>query len=490
MSAFVSGYYFVRHKGQKVVELNAILKTLGQDIGGAEKKLLSLRAQASSEKTEVAEERRMLGEQLLDLQNQWENLNEETKELQQLKKNADDIAAELSEQSQLLADITRETDAAKDSYQHKKAELESLVQKLAIYSEIEDYVLEGHFEIPEYLYETSERFTAEIKSNRQDQRDLIKQRAAATYKPDLKIVTDPKSNKSILDGQLSLMLQAFNLSCDYLMSRVRPSNFKRTLKAIDDSATKIEKAAVSLHCGFALEYVNLKFQECELVYQYRLKRQEEEEEQKVIKAQIREEAKAVREYQRALVKAEREERDYRRLLEKARTELGVANEAEKENAQKRIAELEAQLKEAQAKEERAKSMAEQTKRGHVYVISNIGSFGDNIYKIGLTRRLDPFERVKELGDASVPFRFDIHAMIYCENAPKLEAELHRKFSHFRVNTINHRKEFFRIDLETIRKEAERLSAGKIEFKMTALAEEYRETERLRNSKVPTGGIVS
>ena len=128
-------------------------------------------------------------------------------------------------------------------------------------------------------------------------------------------------------------------------------------------------------------------------------------------------------------------------------------------------------------------MAEQTKRGHVYIISNIGSFGDDVYKIGLTRRLDPMERVKELGDASVPFAFDVHAMIFSENAPSLEKELHHAFRHSRVNAINYRKEFFNVTLDDIRQKAEEISDNTIDFKMTALAEEYYESKRLRSNKV-------
>jgi hypothetical protein len=157
---------------------------------------------------------------------------------------------------------------------------------------------------------------------------------------------------------------------------------------------------------------------------------------------------------RAVAEAEKEEKMYRDLLARAREELGKASEEERLAAEQRIADLEQQLAEAKAKEQRAKSMAEMTRRGHVYVISNIGSFGEIVYKIGLTRRLDPMERVKELGDASVPFSFDVHALIYTEDAPALEAALHREFTDRRVNAVNLRKEFFKTDLASIKEAAE------------------------------------
>ena len=119
-------------------------------------------------------------------------------------------------------------------------------------------------------------------------------------------------------------------------------------------------------------------------------------------------------------------------------------------------------------------MAEQTKRGHVYVISNIGSFGERIFKIGMTRRLDPDDRVKELGDASVPFTFDVHAMIFTDNAPELEGKLHAAFSDRRMNLVNMRKEFFKVELGEIREKVEEL-VPEAEFIETIEARQYNES---------------
>ena len=228
-------------------------------------------------------------------------------------------------------------------------------------------------------------------------------------------------------------------------------------------------------------YIELKFEECKLQYQYTLKKQEEIAEQKLIKEQIREEQRAIKEFEKAIAEAEKEEKMYRNLLDKAQQELAQANEQERSEMEQRIAILEQQLAEAEAKEERAKSMAEQTRKGHVYVISNIGSFGEDVYKIGLTRRLEPMDRVKELGDASVPFPFDVHAMIYTDDAPALETALHREFHSQRVNAVNLRKEFFSVDLEEIKDAVEKIAGVDAEFKMTALAEDYYESLRLSDA---------
>ena len=136
--------------------------------------------------------------------------------------------------------------------------------------------------------------------------------------------------------------------------------------------------------------------------------------------------------------------------------------------------LNEQLEEAHQKKERALSMAQQTKMGYVYIISNIGVFGENIYKIGLTRRIDPFERINELSDAALPFRFDVHAMIYSDNAPELESKLHRHFNDRRINKVNYRKEFFEAKLEEIKEIVEQLEHTAL-FHPIPEAKEYRQT---------------
>lgn len=193
---------------------------------------------------------------------------------------------------------------------------------------------------------------------------------------------------------------------------------------------------------------------------------------------MREEVRLQKEYEAAIRTAEEDEQRFRRLIEKARNELALLNSHEYALTLAIIAELEIKLEEAQLKGARAKSLAEQTRRGFVYVISNLGAFGENVYKIGLTRRLDPQERVDELGGASVPFRFDIHAVCFSEDAPALERALHKKFSHKRINAVNFRKEFFRVSLEEIQGALKELVTHEVDFKFTTKANDYFESRRL------------
>lgn len=223
------------------------------------------------------------------------------------------------------------------------------------------------------------------------------------------------------------------------------------------------------------EFLQLKLEELALTYEYEQKKYEEKEEQRLIREQMREEEKAQRELERAQKEAEDDEKRYQKALDRAKIELGNAASAQAEGLTAQIRELELQLQAAHEKKERAIAMAQLTKVGHIYVISNIGSFGEDIYKIGMTRRLDPMDRVRELGDASVPFQFDVHAIIYSENAPQLEYELHQQFGNHRMNRINHKKEFFKVTLAEIEVFVNKHTNATIQFTQLAEAREYRET---------------
>ena len=198
---------------------------------------------------------------------------------------------------------------------------------------------------------------------------------------------------------------------------------------------------------------------------------------------MREEEKAAKEAERARQQAETEEQQVQALLEKAQAEAALANEAERDRLNAKNDELQTNIAEIEAKK-RAISQAMLTRLGHVYIISNVGSFGENVYKIGMTRRLEPMDRVKELGDASVPFPFDVHALIRTSDAPSLENALHKHLNERRLNLENDRKEFFHVTIDEIRDELENLKQQlglDSEFRLTLLAEakEYRISQAKR-----------
>jgi hypothetical protein len=271
------------------------------------------------------------------------------------------------------------------------------------------------------------------------------------------------------------MLFAFNGECDGLIAKVKWNNAEKSKDMIVKAFEAINKLGATHSIEITTEFVGLKLKELSLTYEYEQKKYEEKEEQRRIREQMREEEKAQREFERAQKEAEDEEDRYEKALEKAQAELKKAGQGNMELLQEKIKLLEQQLHEAHDRKERAIAMAQLTKVGHIYVISNIGSFGEDVYKMGMTRRLDPLDRVRELGDASVPFHFDVHAIIYSENAPQLEYELHQKFSDRRINRVNSKKEFFRISLEEIEAFVLQHTGAQIEFTKIAEARDYRET---------------
>jgi len=403
---------------------------------------------------------------------QFETIDQETRTLQDLKINADKIAAKLKLEKEQLGSKEIELTKINDGISSNNSTLHKLISKIDLYTAQDEFIEQGFFEIPSYLHSTSARFAVEIKRIRDEQKSYIKEKKAVT---DCMYSDHPKK---FINIQRKLILKALNIESDILIGKVSPSTYERTLVRIEKVASDLEKTALEVGLSIDLDYVELKLKECQLQYEFTLKKADEKEEQRLIREQMREEVKATKEFERAIKAAKEEELLYQKLLNQAKQELSQISDEEKAIAEQKITLLESQLVEAQQKEQRAKSMAEQTRKGHVYVISNIGSFGENIYKIGLTRRLEPLDRVKELGDASVPFIFDVHAMIYVDDAPALERALHNKFTSKRVNAVNMRKEFFNIELQEIKQAVSEIAGLDAEFTTTAVAQDYYETQRL------------
>lgn len=282
----------------------------------------------------------------------------------------------------------------------------------------------------------------------------------------------------------NFVLDAFNGKVDTILASIKKDNYGTLERKIKDAFSLVNHLGTAFRrARINQSYLDARLNELKWAVAVNELKLKEREEQRRIREQIREEEKARREYERAIKEAEKEEETIRKAMEKARQAIEKANEEQKAKYEAQLSELQAKLVEAEAKNQRALSMAQQTKSGHVYVISNIGSFGENVFKIGMTRRLEPLDRVKELGDASVPFPFDVHAMIYSDNAPQLETELHQFFVRNQVNKVNPRKEFFRIPISEIRQEIEKRG---IDAKWTIMADalEYKETlaiEKAMNS---------
>ncbi|MBL1218179.1 MAG: DUF4041 domain-containing protein [Planctomycetes bacterium] len=277
------------------------------------------------------------------------------------------------------------------------------------------------------------------------------------------------------EGAERFVLDAFNGKVDSILSKVRHNNHGKLEQEIHDAFTIVNHGGRAFRdARITDEYLAARLAELKWAATAQELKKQEQEEQRRIREQIREEEKARREYEKAMREAAKEEDMLRKAMAKAQKQIVAATEEQRAEFEAQLAELNQKLQEAEERNQRAISMAQQTRRGHVYIISNVGSFGEDVYKIGLTRRLEPLDRVKELGDASVPFAFDVHAIIFSEDAPALETRLHKHFLLNQMNKVNHRKEFFRARIADIRAEIDSMGIS-AKWTMVADAREYRET---------------
>lgn len=274
---------------------------------------------------------------------------------------------------------------------------------------------------------------------------------------------------------IQFVTDAFNGKVDSILSKVKNDNYGILEQKIKDAYNLVNKNGAAFRNAHILPgYLDARLDELKWAVVAQELRKKEIEEQRELRERMREEERARRDFERAQKEAAKEEAMLQKALEKAKTMLASANEEQKAKYEAQIAEYAQKLKEAEEKNQRALSMAQQTKRGTVYVISNVGSFGENVYKVGMTRRLDPNDRVRELGDASVPFPFDVHAFIESDDAPALETALHHDLAMAQINKVNPRKEFFRVDISFIRKMVEEKGL-QASWTMAAEAAEYRES---------------
>ena len=363
---------------------------------------------------------------------------------------------------QNLADLRKSFAEKREIYDRLRSEVAIFDEKIA-FAELGVY--EPHFDFGD-----SETFKNTISEVREKQKDMVKAKTAVTCGTQWTVEGSVSKGRTMTDRQIRLTLRAFNNECDAAIANARWNNVNAMEKRIQNAATQIEKLNASSSVIIEEAYLSLKLKELFLTHEYReaLKRERDERAEAVRLA--REEQKVIKQAEAA----EEEEEKYRQMLEKARAAAAGKTGQDVDRMQERIAALEASLAEAHELSERAHSMAEMTRSGYVYIISNIGSFGEQVVKIGLTRRLDPDDRVRELGDASVPFSFDTHAIIYSDDAPALESALHAEFNDRRVNAANLRKEFFRVQIDEVERAVQRLAPAASFFKDRE-AQDYHET---------------
>lgn len=387
------------------------------------------------------------------------------------------IEEEVASQNSELKKVNIELADLNAKFINGKSIFKELESDIQIYQNDLEFIQLGIYN-PIFDLDTSELYKEKITAIVNLQKELIKDGRACICNTDWVVKDSRKQGEMMTKRNINLSLRAFNGECDSLISKVKWNNVTRFEQRIEKAFNAINKLGKSNDTYITDEYLKLKLDELHLVYELAFKKQQEKEEARAIRDEQREEERAQREFEKARKDAEIEEKRFQKALEKAQKELGLVSGEELDKLNSQIEKLKQNLAEANEIKERAISRAQETKSGHVYIISNLGSFGENVYKIGMTRRLEPMDRVKELGDASVPFTFDLHAMIFSENAPELENLLHKEFDDRRINKVNYKKEYFSATLDEIEQVIKDKYTKEVDFIKVSEAQQFRETQSI------------
>lgn len=369
-----------------------------------------------------------------------------------------------------------------------RAELDEITRQTEyqkrLMSELRDQIIETDEAVslqsfgvykPRYDLMRSDEYRARLLEIREKQKELIKGKAATTGLTNWTVNNNAAQGRKMVSDMQKLLLRAFNAECDDVIEHVRYSNLEASEKRITSSREAISKLGAIMGVSITPAYYRFKIEELYLAFEYQQKKQQEKEEQKEARARLREEAKLAKEIEEERKKLEKEQRHYQNALRKIEAQLANATEADKADIEQKREELVQQLQKIDQAFKDVDYREANQRAGYVYIISNVGAFGENVYKIGMTRRLDPMDRVDELGDASVPFDFDVHAMIFSDDAPKLEAALHKAFADRKLNFVNQRREFFRVTLDEIKAVVRANFDKTVEFVDFPPAEQYRQS---------------
>lgn len=444
--------FFKKNELKRIAELE-------QDV----EKLKSLACPEAQQLYELKDEISSLEIKKQDINTEIENLSK------QATKNQKDIDK-----------LTRTINDLKEDIEEKKSKIiwmdeETMVQEFGLYK-------------PQYDFASALDYKEELAKIRTKQKQLIKDDEATSGFTNWEVNGSAAKGRKMVKDTQKLLLRAFNSECDGLIAKVKYTNFDTYLDRIYKSSETVSKLGSMMGISITQSYLDAKVKELRLAFEYQQKKQEEKEALREARAAQREATKLQKEIEMERKKFEKEQTHYETALLKILKALH--NEPENQELINKKQELENHLTEIEHSLKDIDYREANQKAGYVYIISNIGAFGPNVYKIGMTRRLDPQERIDELSGASVPFRFDVHAMIFSDDAPALEAALHRAFEDKKINMVNNRKEFFRVTLDEIKDVVRKNFDKTVEFIDVADAEQYRISQKMKGAPINTENSIS
>ena len=438
---------------EKTDEINNKLKSKREELENIDEKINQIEKEKTDELESKLKSRR---EQLDTLDETYEQLSNEKEE--ELDNKLHHKTNMLHEAETRLNDLKKEIVEAEDTI------------------EFQEY---GLYE-PKYKFINSTAYKERLDAVRKQQKQMMKDKTAAISTKEWTVDGDKRKGKAMTNANIKQILRSFNNETEVIINKVKHSNLQSSRNRINKSFEQLNKLFEREHVKLTLGYLNLKLDEMHLAYEYEVKKQEEKEELREAREREREEKKLQKELERERKKFDKENSKINAEIEAVKQELTQAHDEEKSKLEAVIAKLQEALDKNNEEIEKINEYKEKPGAGYVYIISNVGSFGKDVFKIGVTRRDNPEDRIRELSSASVPFRFDSHVFIFSKNAYDLESELHERFDNVRVNKVNRRKEFFRINMDDVKKIVEENKGAVHSFVEHPDNEEYIDTLKIEN----------
>ena len=407
-----------------------------------------------------------------------EKLKEKQEELDNIDKTYEKIAKDKEKEIDVkLNDKTNELNNLVIKINNNTRELNEIRKEIALVEETLDMQEYGLYE-PKYNFINSTAYKERLDAVRKQQKQMIKDKTAAVGTSDWTINGDKRQGKAFINANIKQILRSFNNETEVIINKVKHSNVESSKKRIQKSFDQLNRLYERENVSLTKSYLNLKVDEMNIAYEYEVKKQEEKELLREEREREREEKKLQKKLEKEKNKFNRENDKLQKEINKVRDELTTAADKEKAKLEKEIKELKEALNRNNEEIGKIDEWRETPGAGYVYIISNIGSFGKNVFKIGVTRRDNPDERIRELSSASVPFRYDTHVFIFSKDAFALEKELHDRFNDSRVNKVNRRKEFFNITIDDVKQIVEENKADIHSFVEHPDAEEYYDTLKI------------
>lgn len=332
-----------------------------------------------------------------------------------------------------------------------------------------------------YSFTSSTKYKEKLNEIRKKQKEMIKNDSAAYIIEPMLLNNSKAKGRSMQRKNIKQLLRSFNIECEASINKITAVNIERIETRIRKSFNMLNKLNDPNRVKLSDEYLNRKFDELHIAFEYEQKKEEEKEVLREQREQEREEKKLQQEIAKKRKQITKDHQHFEQIQDELNKKINETTDSlEIKQLKDELEKIKKELKTLASKKLDLDYREGHATAGYVYIISNIGSFGKNIFKIGVTRRLDPIERVNELGSASVPFKFDVHALIFSENAYKLETELHERFDKNRINKVNKRKEYFDITLDEIKEVLSKYPSLTFDFHEIPEAIEYRDTQKLIN----------